>query len=76
MRENVLCIRKVLLVVSLLVMLISFVYAVPTVPTAPQSVTRLEDERYNVTQHGVPSLQAEAGNVTRIEISSLTQTQT
>ena len=76
MRVNILDIRKVLLAVCLLIVIISFVYAVPTEPTAPQSVTRLEDERYNVTQHGVPSLEAEAGNVTKIELFSLAQTQT
>jgi len=74
MRINYL--RMVLLVVALVVSVISFVYAVPTVPTAPQRVTRLEDERFNVSQFNAPSLEAEAGNVTRMEIYALTQTQT
>ena len=65
-----------MLVLAILIAVISFVYAVPTEPTAPQSVTRLEDERYNVTQHNAPTLEAEAGNVTRIELFALAQTQT
>jgi hypothetical protein len=68
--------RQLLLVAALLIAVISFVYAVPTVPTAPQRVTRLEDERFDPSNFNVPSLEAEAGNVTRIDMYALTQTQT
>jgi len=68
--------KNILPIIILLIAVISFVYAVPTVPTTPDVVRRLEDERFNVSQHGVPSLEAEAGNVTRIWLYGLTQTQT
>lgn len=76
MRLTLSSLKNIFLVVAILIAIISFVYATPTVPTAPQQLTRLEDERYNESQHAPQSLEAEAGNVTRIYIYALTQTET
>ena len=72
--KDLLRLSYVILILSFLA--VSLVYAIPTEPTGPQRITRISDSRYNTSSWPPVQIQAEAGNVTRLEISSLTQTQT
>jgi len=65
-----------LVLLSICVLMIGYVYATSTNPTGPQTITRVADEKFNASSWPAIQINAEAGNVTELTISSLTQTQT
>ena len=67
------CVAGVLGVIF--VLMIYYAYADATDPTGPQSITRDEDQRFDVSSWPSLEVGAEAGNVTKLTITSLTQTQ-
>ena len=65
-----------LVLLSICVLMIGYVYAISTDPTGPQSITRNQDERFDPDNWPSWNIQAEAGNVTELTITSKSQTQT
>lgn len=65
-----------LVLLSICVLMVSYVYATATDPTGPGSITRDADERFDISNWPSWQVDAEAGNVTQLTISSLSQTQT
>jgi len=54
----------------------SLVYAVPLGPTSPQTLATNATSTFNRSNYAPRSVEAEAGNITQIIISGVTQTQT
>jgi len=61
---------------SLFLAVALFVSAVPSDPSPPSNLTRLEDERFDSSNYLSTPVSAEAGNVTRLDITGISQTQT
>ena len=55
---------------------IGVVYAAPTDPTGPQNITISPSSRFDTGNYPAMTLYAEAGNLTQLTITSLSQTQT
>ena len=75
--KNVFKIGVMLLsILSILAVMVSYVYAVATDPSGPQSITESNQQRLGTSSWPAITIQAEAGNITALVISSLSQTQT
>jgi len=71
MKRNSLIILGVVLLLGAAV-----VYAVPSDPAPPRVLTESPGERFNISQYASQSVEAEAGNVTRLTFNVTTPTQT
>jgi hypothetical protein len=63
-------IKLILVVLGVLLLGLSIVYADPSTP----GISRLADSTFNESQYGAQSLAAEAGNVTLVSINGVSQT--
>ena len=71
--------KIVSLIITLLIMaifMIGYVLAAATEPTGPSTLTRNQDSKFSTNNWPGVNVSALAGNVTELNITSLTQTQT
>jgi hypothetical protein len=66
--------RYFIVLITTLVLLASIVYAVPSGPKFPEQFNEGTSSRLNISVYSNKSVQAEAGNITRIDFNSTDQT--
>jgi len=76
MKKNLSGFSLILVLAGLFLLMASYVYATATDPTGPQNIKRFNSSRFNTSNWPSIRIDAEAGNVTELLITSLTQTQT
>ena len=69
-------IRKLSVLLGVLIVIISYVYAVAPDPAGPQTLTKGLGETFNGSLYTSARVDAEAGNITALTISALSATQT
>src|SRR3989344_4065751 len=68
--------RKLIMILVGICALASMVYAAPTDPTGPSNIVVGPGERLDPADYPFATVQAEAGNITQLNITATVQTQT